>query len=83
MKTQNLVVLVVVLCLGLTAVLSVADDGRLALFFGVLATVVPALIGATKANDAATRLNGSLDQRIHDAVLRANQTRRQGDGNAD
>lgn len=53
---------------------------RLALFFGVLATVIPALLGMLRADQSATNTNGKLDARIHDAVVKAQGTRRSTDG---
>jgi hypothetical protein len=48
----------------------------LALFFGILAIIVPALIGMLRADQGARQTNGSLDGRIESAVFRAQDVRR-------
>lgn len=56
---------------------------RLALFFGVIATVIPALLGMLRADQSATNTNGKLDARIHDAVVKAQGTRRSTDADVE
>ena len=63
---------------GLMALMAVifvahADDAnqRLGLFFGVCGAVVTTLIGMLKADQAQKQTNGSLDQRIQNAVVAA------------
>lgn len=59
--------------MALMAVIFIAhtDDAnqRLGLFFGVCGVVVTTLVGMLKADQAQKQTNGSLDQRIHDAVV--------------
>ena len=52
---------------------------RLGLFFGVVGTVVAALIGMLRADQGATQTNGKLDARIEAGVHRAMAARRAGD----
>lgn len=77
--------MVAVGCIALAAVLFVdaSSDAmeRLGLLFAMLGTMIAALAAALKSDIAAGRLNGSLDKRIHDAVLEANKTRRETDAN--
>jgi hypothetical protein len=54
-------------------------EQRLALFFGLLSIVVTSLVGMLKADQSAKQTNGSLDARIHDAVLAAMSSRRASD----
>lgn len=46
-----------------------ASTGRVALLFGLFGVVVPVLLASLKSDQAATQTNGTLDARIHDAVL--------------
>lgn len=64
---------------GVTMVSGDAALERLGLLFALLGTMVPALTAALRSDQAAGRLNGTLDKRIHDAVLAANKTRRESD----
>jgi hypothetical protein len=72
--------LTVAMCLALAAILLLGDTDhemeRLGLFFGVLGTVVAALIGMMRADQGAKQTNGSLDARIESAVYRAQNVRR-------
>ena len=72
--------LTVALLLALAGVLLIQPGTeatqRLGLFFGVLGTVVAALIGMLRADQGAKQTNGSLDERIEAAVFRAQLARR-------
>ena len=72
--------LTVAMLLALAAILFVAPGSeatqRLALFFGILAIVVPALIGMLRADQGQRQTNGSLDNRMESAVFRAQAVRR-------
>lgn len=72
--------LTVAMCLSLAAILLLADTDhdaeRLGLFFGVVGTVVAALIGMMRADQGAKQTNGSLDARIEAGVHRAMARRR-------
>lgn len=52
---------------------------RLGLFFGVVGTAVAAVVALIKSDQAAHNTNGSLDERIEQALLRAQNTRRKSD----
>ena len=70
--------------MALAAVLFVSDEHgdemqRLALFFGLISLVVPALLAMLRADQSASNTNGKLDARIQAAVHRANAARRAGD----
>jgi len=70
----------VCLLVALAGVLFINEDGdssqRLALLFGIIALVVPALIAMLRADQAKTQTNGALDGRIEAAVYRAQAVRR-------
>lgn len=72
--------LTVAMCLSLAAILLLGDTDhdteRLGLFFGVVGTVVAALIGMMRADQGAKQTNGSLDARIEAGVYRAMAQRR-------
>lgn len=61
--------------LALAAVLLVTPGPeatqRLGLFFGVVGTVIAALITMARADQSRTQTNGSLDDRIHTATTAA------------
>ena len=70
--------------MALAAIIFVADDAgdelqRLALFFGLLSLIVPALLSMLRSDQSAANTNGKLDARIQAAVHRANNARRAGD----
>lgn len=73
--------------MALAAIILVADTpdsmNRLALFFALTSTVIAALIGAMRSDQAAKQTNGTLDDRIESAVLRAQATRRRAFGEND
>lgn len=73
--------IVAVLFLSLAAILFVSPENndRVALFFGLVGLIVPALIGMLRADQAQYNTNGKLDARIQAAVHRANAARRAGD----
>lgn len=83
MSTKTIIAaLVAISAIGLGGIMWVSDTQgmeRLGLLFALLGTCVASLTAALRSDQAAGRLNGTLDKRIHDAVLRANQTRRAGD----
>lgn len=84
-KMGYVVAMVVVAILALAAVTLVDNNlalERLGMFFGIATAIVTALIGALKADQAARQTNGSLDARLHDAIVKANATRRQSDPEA-
>lgn len=83
----GLVILAVVALAAIMFTDPSADSQRLVMFFALIVAIATSIAGALKATQAATSsgiaatsLNGTLDQRIHDAVLRANETRRSTDG---
>jgi len=69
--------------MALAAVILVAQGPesmqRLALFFGLVGLVIPALLAMLRSDQAASNTNGKLDARIQAAVHRANAARRAGD----
>lgn len=74
--------MVAMAAIGLGGILWVSNEQgleRLGLLFALLGTCLASLTAALRSDQAAGRLNGTLDARIHDAVLKANQTRRAGD----
>jgi len=75
--------MIVIAAFGLAAILFV-DQGpesneRLGLFFALIGTATAALVGALRADQTKQQTNGSLDQRIQDAVFQANAVRRKSD----
>lgn len=74
--------MVALAAIGLGGILWVSDQQgmeRLGLLFALLGTCIASLTAALRSDQAAGRLNGTLDKRIHDAVLKANSTRRASD----
>lgn len=82
-KLVPVVGLIVLSFLALGAVLFVSpgpeSQQRLALFFGLVGTGVAALVALIRSDQAASRLNGGLDERITSAVFRAQSVRRSTD----
>lgn len=72
--------LVVLVGFGLGAILFLSPGNestqRLGLFFGLAGTAAACLVAAIRADVAATRLNGGLDERIRRAVTVASGDRR-------
>lgn len=81
-RTVIVIAMVALGALALGAIIAVTDNDRLGLFFAMLGAIIASLGATLKADQAAGRLNGSLDRRIHDAVLAANRTRRESDPEA-
>jgi hypothetical protein len=72
---------VVIAMLTAAALFTTGDAGmqRLALLIGVLSPTILTLVGTLRADTAAARLNGGLDDRIVANVHRAMAARRNGD----
>lgn len=75
--------IIAVAMLSLAAVLLVAEGSestsRLALVFGVIGSAMAALVSALRADQAASSLNGGMDDRIRRAVFEAQAVRRSSD----
>lgn len=70
-------------CMALAAIILVGDTQdamqRIGLFFGFIGIVIPTLLGMLRSDQAAKQTNGSLDERIEAALLRAQSARRRTD----
>lgn len=75
--------IIAIAMLGLAAVLFVGEGSesaqRLALVFGVIGSAMAALVSALRADQAASSLNGGMDDRIRRAVFEAQAVRRSSD----
>jgi hypothetical protein len=85
MRISNVAIvgaLVAIVLMATAAVMFTTGDQaleRLGILVAVIASVVPGLISSLRSDQAASQTNGTLDQRISDAVQAALKVRRHSD----